>query len=128
VLEEALLVFDPELPVPPDVLGVAHFLGWLLRSGVYVFIDEFQRLANISGMMEALQDQFDFKSHTHAGTLLVLGSHVTEMDRILVNQQSPLFGRGFNRIRIDPLPVDVSLKFLMDSFKISASRNLTLYT
>jgi len=120
--------FDPSLVVPEIARELVVFLCWLLRSGVTVIIDEFQRLCSIPSMMEHFQAQFDQLAHVHPGKFITLGSHVTEMERIILNQQSPLFGRNFTRIHFAPLSVREQVLLLSENFSAKPSECLRLYT
>jgi hypothetical protein len=57
-----IVEFDPsiELAPPGDVKDVIFLLGWLLKSKVWVIIDEFQRLTSLSHLFQVLNNYLRF--------------------------------------------------------------------
>jgi len=128
-LTQAVAKFDPSINylVPENELDFVNFLSWLLLSGVHVVIDEFQLLTKLNGFYDFLRSAIDQYSKLWKGSLIVLGSHVTEIDRIITNQQSPLYGRGFTRIFLKPWSFS-QIYMLLQSYGLDSLTILELYT
>jgi hypothetical protein len=55
VLQTALSEFDPVIAPPENLIEAIKLFFWLAYSGVYVFLDEFQRIRNIKGAEDIFQ-------------------------------------------------------------------------
>ena len=54
-LQRALDEFDPLIAPPQNLIEAFKLFFWLAYSGVYVFLDEFQRIRNIKGAEDIFQ-------------------------------------------------------------------------
>jgi len=109
-LQRALDEFDPLIAPPQNLIEAFKLFFWLAYSGVNVFLDEFQ-LIKMKGAIDLFQVKYLFiffsienfnsdlskiindRFKTITGSLVLSGSHVSELEDLLVNQRSPLFGR-----------------------------------
>jgi len=112
-VESALKEFDSRIAVHLNARDAVDALWWLMHSGVYVIIDEFQRLGKTQGgRFEQLQDLIDTEGD-YNGVLITLGSHIALLDETLRSGKAALFGRGFMEHQMTPLDFyDISTKLL----------------
>jgi len=89
-----------------------------------VAVDEFQRLANVSGAISMLQKYWDEKMSKTKCLLILSGSSVGAIRRVALSGDAPLYGRRTATLKIEPL------KYL-DLFewfkKYSAEELVTIY-
>ncbi|NRO97319.1 AAA family ATPase [Paraburkholderia sp. NMBU_R16] len=88
-----------------DFPSMAHAIGELCRVGLVIVIDEFQyftraALRSFSSFLQAEVDKLRNSRLPHGG-LFVLGSLHADMNLLLEDAGSPLFGRLTQRIRLD---------------------------
>lgn len=86
----AVQQFDPTIPKPQNIHAAIRLLWWLMHSGVWVIIDEWQRIKQL-GLLGTLQSLLDAQQN-YQGSLICLGSQVSDIDWILYNGGSELYG------------------------------------
>ncbi len=95
----------------PESGDITEILEFLLQSGKVVFIDEFQNLAKIrKGIISDMQRLVD--THKERAKLVIAGSYVSIMKKILTEAKSPLFGRIDFTIKLRELDFAVVARIL----------------
>jgi predicted AAA+ superfamily ATPase len=110
---EEVEAFDNTIQRPSPGLKAAslciELIGWLLRSGVVVIIDEFQ---NLNSLSYRIRELIDWQRQKFTGRLICLGSHSTALKRMITGGDEPLYGRGFEHLVITPTSPSTVCKLL----------------
>ena len=60
-VKESIAAFDPEIKPPNSIFDIMELFYWLIKSGVYVILDEFQRIKSLSRLDQKLGVFEEFK-------------------------------------------------------------------
>ncbi len=97
----------------PESRSMTEILDFLFRSGNLVFIDEFQNLGKVrKGMVSDIQRLVD--AHKENLRLVIAGSYVSIMKKMLTDSRNPLFGRVDFIIKLKELEFPVVTRMLRD--------------
>ena len=115
-----------------DFATMANVIGALCRDGLVIVIDEFQyftrtALSSFSSFLQAEVDKLRNSSLSHGG-LFVLGSLHADMNLLLEDAGSPLFGRLTQRIRLDHWDFEDLVSVFRNQEVLAPSQWLTLWT
>jgi AAA+ ATPase superfamily predicted ATPase len=115
-----------------DFPTMARTIGDLCRKGVVIVIDEFQYftravLNSFSSFLQAEVDKLR-DSRLSQGGLFVLGSLHADMNLLLEDAASPLFGRLTQRIKLDHWDFEDLMSVFRNQEIIEPSQWLTLWT
>ena len=98
------------LPMPEST-SITEILDFLLQGDMVVFIDEFQNLARVrKGIMSDIQRLVD--THKETAKLVIAGSYVSIMKKMLTDSRNPLFGRIDFILRLKELDFPVVFRIL----------------
>jgi len=97
----------------PESSDITEILEFLLQSGKVVFIDEFQNLAKIrKSIISDMQRLVD--THKERARIVIAGSYVSIMKKMLTDSKSPLFGRIDFTVKLGELDFAVVSRILGD--------------
>ncbi len=97
----------------PESRSITEILDFLLQSKRVVFIDEFQNLAKIRrGLISDIQRLVD--GHKESAKLVIAGSYVSIMKKMLTDSRNPLFGRVDFTLKLKELDFPVVCSILRD--------------
>eukprot|EP01132_Coremiostelium_polycephalum_P011523 gene11523-14111_t len=110
-----------------EVYQLAHLVIWLIKCGVSVILDEFQRLTN--AFNESLQGKIDTTDMKNSnGSLILMGSHAQLLDSRF-DGTAPLFGRISGWLTINPFNPNLIYGLLKSRFpKLSPNHFLSFYS
>jgi uncharacterized protein len=97
--------------------GFAQSIRDLIRQGVLIVLDEFQYLSRerLRDVLDSLQGVVDDLRSTEVplqGGLIVLGSIATELDDLINDRHSPLFGRVTDQLKVDHWDISTLVELL----------------
>jgi hypothetical protein len=100
----------------PQFGTVDDFLNYLLlKTDKPVFFDEIANFRFIDdSAFSTLQQLIDANKEKRNIRLLCTGSYVGLMKKVFTDRKEPLFGRGTSVIELNPLPVSVAIRSLLD--------------
>lgn len=115
-----------------DFATMASAIGQLCQAGLVIVIDEFQyftraALKSFSSFLQAEVDKLRNSNLSHGG-LFVLGSLHADMNLLLEDAGSPLFGRLTQRIKLDHWDFEDLVSVFRSQEIASPSQWLTLWT
>jgi AAA+ ATPase superfamily predicted ATPase len=97
----------------PESHSITEILEFLFRSGNLVFIDEFQNLEKVrKGMISDIQRLVD--THKENLRLVIAGSYVSIMKKMLTDSRNPLFGRVDFIMKLKELDFPTVFRILSD--------------
>ena len=109
----------PEAPAPPDFSygsweALFQTIGALARhERLLVILDEWPYLAGASPRLASVLQVVWDESLQHTGLMLALsGSYLSVMERDILGQQAPLYGRRTGQLVIHPLEIGDAAQFL----------------
>ena len=112
-----------------DLPGMATSISSLCRAGVIVVLDELQvcHRGPLRGFPSLLKQRID-RLHDAKGGLIVMGSVQTEMEALLHDRRTPLFGRTTFNMKVGPWDLKTVFEVCSDQQVSDPSRWLTLWT
>ena len=115
-----------------DFPTMASAIGALCREGLVIVLDEFQyftrtALSSFSSFLQAEVDKLRNSGLSHGG-LFVLGSLHADMNLLLEDAGSPLFGRLTQRIKLDHWDFEDLVSVFRSQEILLPSQWLTLWT
>lgn len=130
-IREGLAGALPRLDRIKDMTGLGNAISSLCRKGCLVVIDEFQFCVRgpLKGLSSILKQRVDRLMDDGApGGLLVLGSSQTEMEALMLNIRTPLYGRTTFNMKLKSWDLKTVFDVCTDLGVTDPRRWLTLWT